>query len=114
MKLNVLVVGLNHEVWFRDTRDERQVVTLNCLDRDAHLSEKLKQTFDYNPTQEEASEIDLEKLDGEKLVLAVREIKAANGGRLSMRGKIDRASVPAAAIKNGNGSPVPVKGSAKA
>lgn len=104
MKLQVLVVGLNHETWFRDTRDERQVTTLNCLDRETHLGEKLKQTFDYNPTPEETAEIDLEKLDGEKLLLAVREIKAATGGRLSMRGKIDRASVPASAVRNGSAS----------
>jgi hypothetical protein len=60
---------------------------------------KLKQTFDYTPTQDEQEALDLDKLDGASLVLAVDEIKAANGGRLKFRGKIDRASVPKAAVR---------------
>jgi len=33
------------------------------------------------------------------LVLAVNEIKAANGGRLKFKGKIDRTSVPKTAVR---------------
>jgi len=33
-------------------------------------------------------------------VLAVEEIKAANGGRLKFKGKIDRGSVPKNALRN--------------
>ena len=60
---------------------------------------KLKQTFDYTPTKDEEEALDLDKLDGASLVLAVNEIKAANGGRLKFKGKIDRASVPKAAVR---------------
>jgi len=99
MKVEILVAGIAREVWFRGKRDERQVTVLNCLDRNAHDGLKLKQTFDYTPTQEEQEGIDLDKLDGVSLVLAVDEIKAANGGRLKFRGKIDRSSVPKGALR---------------
>lgn len=100
MKVEVIVAGVSKEVWFRDTRDERQVMLLNCLDRAAHDGLKLKQTFDYTPTKEEEEAIELEKLDGLTLVLGVEEIKAANGGRLKFKGKIDRGSVPKQALRN--------------
>jgi hypothetical protein len=100
MKVEVYVAGVSREVWFRDTRDERQVMLLNCLDRHAHEGMKLKQTFDYTPTKEECEAIDVEKLDGATLVLAVEEIKPANGGRLKFKGKIDRNSVPKTALRN--------------
>ncbi len=100
MKIEVYVAGVAHEVWFRGTRDERQVTVLNCLDRTAHEGLKLKQTFDYTPPKEEEEAIDLEKLEGLCLVLGVEEIKAANGGRLKFKGKIDRGSVPKQALRN--------------
>ncbi|MGA2661660.1 MAG: hypothetical protein ABSH34_29610 [Verrucomicrobiota bacterium] len=66
MKVEVYVAGVSHEVWFRGSRDERQVTLLNCLDRCAHDGLKLKQTFDYTPTKDEEEEeeesIELEKL----------------------------------------------------
>ena len=99
MKMEILVAGVAREVWFRDSRDERQVTVLNCLDRQVHDGLKLKQTFDYTPTKDEEEALDLDKLDGASLVLAVNEIKAANGGRLKFRGKIDRASVPKGAVR---------------
>ena len=99
MKIEILVAGVAREVWFRGKRDERQVTVLNCLDRNAHDGLRLKQTFDYTPTQDEQEALDLDKLDGASLVLAVDEIKAANGGRLKFRGKIDRASVPKGAVR---------------
>jgi hypothetical protein len=52
------------------------------------------------PTKEEQEDIDLEKLDGSTLTLAVEEIKAANGGRLKFKGKIDRASVSKSALRS--------------
>ena len=100
MKVEVYVAGVGHEIWFRQSRDERQVTVLNCLDRHAHEGLKLKQTFDYTPTKEEEEAFELEKLDGITLTLAVEEIKAANGGRLKFKGKIDRASVPKSALRN--------------
>lgn len=105
MKVEVYVAGVAKEVWFRGSRDERQVTVLNCLDSKAHDGLKLKQTFDYTPTKDEDEAIELEKLDGAALVLAVDEIKAANGGRLKFKGKIDRSSLPKAALRsNGTGS----------
>jgi hypothetical protein len=104
MKLEVYVAGVSHEVWFRGSRDERQVTVLNCLDRVAHDGLKLKQTFDYTPTKDEEEAFELEKLDGMTLVLGVEEIKAANGGRLKFKGKIDRSSVPKQATRNGAAS----------
>jgi hypothetical protein len=108
MKVEVYVAGVAREVWFRETRDQRQVSVLNCLDRTAHEGLKLKQTFDYVPTKEEEA-IDLDKLGGANLVLAVEEIKAANGGRLKFKGKIDRASVPKQALRNNGAGSAPVK-----
>lgn len=99
MKMEIIVAGVAREVWFRGSRDERQVTVLNCLDRQAHEGLKLKQTFDYTPTKDEEEGLDLDKLDGASLVLAVNEIKAANGGRLKFKGKIDRASVPKVAVR---------------
>jgi len=105
MKVEVYVAGVSHEVWFRGSRDERQVTLLNCLDRSVHDGLKLKQTFDYTPNEEEREAIELEKLDGASLILGVEEIKAANGGRLKFKGKIDRGSVPKQALRsNGAGS----------
>jgi hypothetical protein len=100
MKIDVYVAGVSKETWFRGSRDERQVMLLNCLDRSAHDGMKLKQTFDYTPTAEEGEAFDVEKLDGATLVLAVEEIKPANGGRLKFKGKIDRNSVPKTALRN--------------
>ncbi len=109
MKIEVYVAGVSNEVWFRDTRDERQVTILNCLDRHAHEGMKLKQAFDYTPTKDEAEAIELDKLDGCSLVLAVEEIKAANGGRLKFKGKIDRASLPKNALRNTGTASAPGK-----
>jgi hypothetical protein len=109
MKVEVYVAGVAKEVWFRDSRDERQVIVLNCLDSKAHDGLKLKQTFDYTPTKEEEEAIDLEKLDGAALVLAVDEIKAANGGRLKFKGRIDRSSVPKSALRNNGTGSAPAK-----
>jgi len=100
MKVEVYVAGVSHEVWFRGSRDERQVTLLNCLDRNAHDGLKLKQTFDYTPSKDEEEVIELEKLDGASLVLGVEEIKAANGGRLKFKGRIDRGSVPKQALRS--------------
>lgn len=101
MKAIVLVAGVNHEVWFRDTRDERQVQTLCCLDRDAFNGVKMKQTFDYTPSPEESRELDLDRLDGSIITIAIGEVRPGNGGRLSVRGIIDRGSVPKEAVRNG-------------
>ena len=109
MKVEVYVAGVAREVWFRETRDQRQVSVLNCLDRMAHEGLKLKQTFDYTPSKEEEEAIDLDKLDGANLVLAVEEIKAANGGRLKFKGRIDRASVPKQALRNNGAGSAPAK-----
>jgi hypothetical protein len=109
MKVEVYVAGVAREVWFRETRDERQVSVLNCLDRIAHEGLKLKQTFDYTPSKEEEEAIDLDKLDGANLVLAVEEIKAANGGRFKFKGKIDRGSVPKQALRNNGAGGAPAK-----
>jgi len=109
MKVEVYVAGVSNEVWFRGTRDERQVTILNCLDSKAHDGLKLKQTFDYTPTKEEVELYDLEKLDGAGLTLAVDEIKAANGGRLKFKGKIDRSSVPKQALRNNGTGVTPTK-----
>jgi hypothetical protein len=105
MKIEIYVAGVSHDVWFRGSRDERQVTMLNCLDRLAHEGLKLKQTFDYVPTKDEEEGLELQKLEGATLTLAVDEIKAANGGRLKFKGKIDRSSVPKQALRsNGTGS----------
>ena len=114
MKVEIYVAGVSHEVWFRESRDERQVTLLNCLDRLAHDGLKLKQTFDYVPTKDEAESIELEKLDGSSLVLGVEEIKAANGGRLKFKGRIDRASVPKQALRNNGSGGAPAKTQAAA
>ena len=114
MKVEVYVAGVAHEVWFRDSKDERQVLVLNCLDRTAHEGLKLKQTFDYTPTKEEVEAIDLDKLDGANLILAIDEIKAANGGRLKFKGKIDRNSVPKQALRNNGAASTSAKTQAAA
>ena len=109
MKMEIYIAGVFRDVWFRGSRDERQVTMLNCLDRTAHEGLKLKQTFDYVPSKEEEEAIDFDKLDGCSLVLGVDEIKAANGGRLKFKGKIDRASVPKHALRNNAASNATVK-----
>ena len=50
MKMEIYVAAVSRDVWFRGSRDERQVTMLNCLDRAAHEGLMLKQTFDHlNP-----------------------------------------------------------------
>jgi len=105
MKAPVYVCGISKEVWFRKTRDERQVSVLNCLDREAHEGKKLKETFDYVPTPEEADELNIEALDGQNITLAVLQIKAATGGRLKFIGSIDRSTLPKGATKETGGKP---------
>lgn len=104
MKMEVYVAGVGEETWFRETKDERQVVVLTLLDAKAHdchdgtAGVKLKQTFDYVPSKEENAVIDLQKLDGETIIFAASEISPGNG-RIKMRGKLDRASIPKAALR---------------
>ena len=100
MRVEVYVAGVSKDTWFRGTRDERQVSVLNCLDRQAHEGMKFKQTFDYTPTPEEVEQIDIDRLDGATVVLAVEDIKPTNGGRLKFRGKIDRSSLPKGTLRD--------------
>lgn len=105
MKLEVIVAGVAEETWFRGQRDERQVYVMNCLDRQAFLGQKMKLTFDFVPDEADAESLDIPALDGATLALSVSEIKAASGGRLKFKGKVDLSSVPKAALRNGNGKP---------
>jgi hypothetical protein len=104
MRVEIYVAGVSKETWFRDTKDQRQVSVLNCLDRQAHDGLKIKQTFDYTPSVDEVEAIDIDKLDGATLVLGIEEIKPTNGGRLKFRGKIDRSSLPKGALRSTNGA----------
>jgi len=109
MKMEVYVGGVSLETWFPGELDERQVTVLNCLDRHAHQGHKLRQTFDYTPSKEEVEAIDLQKLEGSTVVLGVDEIKVSTGGRLKFKGKIDLASVPKQAVRNGTTVNPPAK-----
>jgi hypothetical protein len=101
-----MVIAVAKDIWFRGEKDERQVTILNCIDRDAHLALKLKESFDYQPSREEAAELNLDVLDGAELVLAVSHIKPSSGGRLKLMGQIDRSTLPKAALT----ATAPVKG----
>jgi len=107
MKIEVLVAGVTAETWFRETKDERQVTMLTCLDQSPLPVPRLKQTFEYQPTREEASQIDLTKLDGQKITVGIREVKPSNGGRLKMVGEIDRATLPKGALLASQAAPQP-------
>jgi len=107
MKAKCLVASVNNETWFAGQKDERQVVTLNLLDADAHLGKKIKQTFDYTPSQDEAKELDLPALDMQMIVIAVSEISAGAGGRLKIRGEIDRSALPKQSLRAAGSSPSP-------
>lgn len=109
MKVEVLIAGVTHDTWFRGTRDERQVTNLNCLDMTAHLGLKLKQTFDFVPSKEDADGIDLEALEGRRITVAVSEIKAGSAGRLKFAGQIDRSSLPKEALNGGTKNTPPPK-----
>lgn len=100
MKLPILVVGVTSDQWFRGTRDERQVTVLNCFDGETFLGKKLKDTFDYTPTEDEQKALDLTKLEGSRITISVDGIKAASGGRLKFRGEIDRSTLPKGALKD--------------
>lgn len=96
MKLEVLVVGIVEETWFKGTRDERAVKMLNCLDRVSCAGQKIKATFDYTPSPEELEYINLSALEMQPLTIGPSDFTVTNG-RLKVRGKIDLDSVPAAA-----------------
>lgn len=98
MKIIALCVGVVHETWFRDTRDERQVSLLSLVDADSFLDKKLGQMLTYAPSPDEQKELLLDKLDMVKLSIAVSEIRPSQGGKLGIRGMIDRSTVPAAAV----------------
>jgi len=101
MKLPILVVGVSSDQWFRGTRDERAVTVLNCFDSESFLGKKLKDTFDYTPTEDEQKQLDLTKLEGAKIIISVDGIKAASGGRLKFRGEIDRSTLPKGIARDG-------------
>jgi len=109
MKAKVYVAGIESQTWFQGSRDERDVPMLNCLDSDAHLGMKLKQTFDYMLSRDEATELKLDPIEGAIIVLSITEFKPGAGGRLRASGQIDRSTLPKGALeaKNGAGSPVP-------
>lgn len=92
-------MGISTEVWFRDTKDQRQVQQLNLLDIDSHEGHKIKQTMDYTPSKEESESLDLSKLDMVPLLIGVSEIRAATGGRIKILGRIDLTSVPKQALR---------------
>lgn len=97
MRVKVMVVGITPETWFRGTKDERQVNLLNCLDVERHVGQAVKDTFDYNPTEEERKQIDLDKLLMQPILIGVSGFKISNA-RLKVNGAIDVGSVPSAAI----------------
>ena len=110
MKIEVLVASVTPETWFRGEKDERQVFVVNCLDRGASDALRFKQTFDYQPSMVELEELDLTKLDGLMVKISVNDITSARGGRIKMKGMLDRASLPKDAIKAGQSVPsVPPK-----
>jgi len=96
MKIPVYIAGVLPETWFRDTRDERQVWCLNCLDTQTHLGVKMRQTFDYVLTADEMKLLQPAELDGQDIVLAVSDVRISNG-RLRVTGKIDLSTVPESA-----------------
>ena len=113
MECKVLIVGISDETWYRGTKDERVVKTLNCLDRVTTAGQKLKNTFDYTPDSEELKKINLSALEMQPMTLGVSEW-FVNNGRLKARGRIVLDSVPphamegsvAAAIVRDTGSSV--------
>lgn len=68
-----------------------------------------KQTFDCVLTKEEQDAIDLEKLDGSPITLAVDDIEPANGGRHKFKGKVDRTSVPKQVLRNNGAENISAK-----
>jgi len=104
MKLEVLVVGLTDEVWFKGTRDERAAKGLNCLDRVSCAGQKIKETFDYYPSPDELSHLNVASLEGQTITIGVSSLAMSNG-RLKVRGKLDMDALPASAKLNGASAP---------
>lgn len=105
MKIQLMVVGVAHETWFKGQRDERQVTQLLCVDADPFLGSIMGQMLTYTPTAEEAKDLDLEKLNGRKLAFGVTEFRPGQGGKLNVRGKLDRSGLPKECLAAGPSSP---------
>lgn len=93
MKINAMIVQDRPEKWFQGTKDERDVRILTCMDSETHLGQSVPSSFDYRPTQDEQKLYPAASLIGKVIVLSVRSITPAKGGRLVMQGLIDPASV---------------------
>lgn len=101
MKGEFLCVGVIPEVWFQGTKDEQAVKVLNLLDKTTHLDQVMKNTIDYRPTKEEAEQLDLDKLDGNKITIGVSDWMFKNG-RIKLRGRIDPTTLPKGVRRDGS------------
>jgi len=101
MKAKTLIIGVGTDTWFKGKPEEKKVPCLNCVDAENHLDQICKESFDYLPSDEEVKELDLGALMGASVILAVRQIKPGNGGRLRFVGQIDRSTLPKSSVRNG-------------
>jgi len=86
MQVNCTVVDDVPETWFKGTRDEKAVRILTCLD--VGPGARLKNTFDYRLTEEDAKKFPLGSLGGKSVIVQCRTIKPASGGRIVMGGEL--------------------------
>lgn len=86
MKVIGTVVQDRAEVWFRGSRDERQVRVLTLLDMDP--TDPMPNTFDYRPSDEETKRHPPGSLAMKPVTLSVRAITPAKGGRLTFAGSL--------------------------
>jgi hypothetical protein len=105
MQAKVLVVGVIPETWFKGSKDERAAVVLNCSDRVSCAGQRMKNTFDYTLAPEELEKINPDALDGQTIVIGVREW-AVGGGRIKAKGSIDLDSVPPEARRGSIGAAI--------
>lgn len=86
MRLTVMIVDESIEKYKSEKRGEVESKRLVCLDADPNSGEILKNTFDYELSDDEAQHFG--KLRMKTLQIGINEFTPGFGGRLRARGRI--------------------------
>jgi len=104
MQIQMAVVQLSEQTWFKGEKNERVVQVLVLMDADKDKTSVMPSTVDYVMTLDEEKDINPEALIGTRVTIGCNGIKLSNN-RHRFMGKLDRSTLAKGALR-GAGQPV--------